>query len=535
MNFSRLMKTMAFVGLVGFGSQVLADMGGDDLIGGDTFEDVVGVVDYEQGLFGPQTGGTDWTADANDKSELVTGFVTAFGPMPDCGGYANEERGMLLDLDTDGNDLTFAAASTELATVYVDTMLRVIGSADAPEITDGTVQTAVYLDTDDGNLYGYGTVGGVNAWVKLDDVSVEDEEWICLRIEIDYKTGFGVQTPYATVYVNDEPAGDAYVVANRLASFAKRSISSVSFRGTGMVDNFTVSETPRELELATIITRSVDASGTVIGSLTDDPGVEYIIDATPTVQYSNEFEGIDGQPQYILRKVELLASDGTTVIKTLAAIAEVDITTAEGFVDDATYYVQATYAETRIVTTTYTGDGAPANPSPATVNYNGTFTLDLDGVVALDGDLSILVPGTTYGPGGDGEIFYDSSEIVDGVLTLANVTSDLAVGITGTFGSSGPDIDITDNDTLTFSNIVFGATTSTVGFTAEGTVTASPAVMYLIASTNLALGASGEFPIEVNVTAAAGTPPAISGSIAIDSADLTGYDSFFIKGLGTEP
>ena len=166
-----------------------------------------------------------------------------------------------LKLDTQGNDLTWTPAPTSTVSLLenvktlVDADLYLVGSDSAPDTGDfdaaGDVQTAIYLknetDEDSGEttnsvlcVYAYDSNAKANYWQELKGVALEDNAWAHVQVLVDHSLG----TPMVRVYVNntqmtarDGDAG-AWTVANTDVAQAAKKVSSVSFRGTGAVDNF---------------------------------------------------------------------------------------------------------------------------------------------------------------------------------------------------------------------------------------------------------------------------------------------------------
>ena len=137
----------------------------------------------------------------------------------------------------------------------VDADLYLVGSDSAPDTGDfdaaGDVQTAIYLknetDEDSGEttnsvlcVYVYDDNKKDNYWQELKGVALEDNAWAHVQVLVDHSLG----TPMVRVYVNNTQmtARDgntgAWPAANTDVAQAAKKVSSVSFRGTGAVDNF---------------------------------------------------------------------------------------------------------------------------------------------------------------------------------------------------------------------------------------------------------------------------------------------------------
>lgn len=190
------------------------------------------------------TAGGQWTTGETDESSIEDGY---------------------LKLDTQGSDLTWTPDPLQdpADQVLVDADIFLVGSETPPapssfdNIAESPVQTAVYLRTDideEGDvtntvLCAYVNDDEANVWVELDGVGMDNEEWYNIRIELTYgganpKVRFIVDETVMSLKGGTQQEFD---VANYIA-FAQvdaQKVNSVSFRGTGKVDNFvgTVVET----------------------------------------------------------------------------------------------------------------------------------------------------------------------------------------------------------------------------------------------------------------------------------------------------
>ena len=186
--------------------------------------------------------GGAWTTGDGDES-IITGD-DAFAGLSS------------LKLNTQGTDLTFTPNDGALAGMtetIIDAAIYFVGSETEPSGFDGSedVQTAVFLknfideegemvgvgETSNSVLYAYvGVPSQGNQWVALDfGFNVVDTNWYELRIVIDYAT-----TPaIPRFYLNEnEAAAGNYYIANYSGLSTVKEVSTISFRGTGNVDNF---------------------------------------------------------------------------------------------------------------------------------------------------------------------------------------------------------------------------------------------------------------------------------------------------------
>ena len=240
-------------------------------------------VTFEPGSF--QTGFGELTVGelgtlTNDetKSECVQPYASGVWTMIDGDeSYVTNEfnptnlpAGMFGDttcikLDTQGNDLTWTPTGAVTKLSYlVDADLYLVGSDSAPDASDfdadSDVQAAIYLKNETNEETGETTNSvlcvyvedadtGKSYWQELKGVELEDNAWAHVQVVVDHS---GTK-PLVKVFVNGTQmtarngSDDFWVTANRGDSFTAGKVSSVSFRGTGAVDNFvgkTLTEKP---------------------------------------------------------------------------------------------------------------------------------------------------------------------------------------------------------------------------------------------------------------------------------------------------
>lgn len=190
--------------------------------------------------------------DGYTANAVIAGVSQTGGAWSKAGADASTMTNMAVKgevgkLDTQGDQLTWTptAASTQ-DVVLIDTDVYLVGSDEAPTTVTTGVQTEVYLkNVLDGNgqvvssvlcAHVYDTVGSSNAWVELDGVTVSHQSWVKLRIEMNY----GGASPMVSFWVNDilmEKVGSS-TSSFRVMDATKTAVNSVSFMGTGYIDNF---------------------------------------------------------------------------------------------------------------------------------------------------------------------------------------------------------------------------------------------------------------------------------------------------------
>ena len=239
-----------------------------------TFEDG----SFQDGFEGLTVGELGSLTNDETKSQCVQPYASGVWTMIDGDeSYVTNEfnptnlpAGMFGDttcikLDTQGNDLTWTptVAVTKLS-YLVDADLYLVGSDSAPDASDfdadSDVQAAIYLknetNEDTGEttnsvlcVYVFDEVKLNNYWQELEGVKLDDNSWAHVQVVVDHS---GTK-PLVKVFVNGTQmtarngSDDFWVTANRGDSFTAGKVSSVSFRGTGAVDNFvgkTLTEKP---------------------------------------------------------------------------------------------------------------------------------------------------------------------------------------------------------------------------------------------------------------------------------------------------
>ena len=187
--------------------------------------------------------GTGYTANVLVTNNTASGENGAWtGSGGDASTVTNMAvKGQVARLDTQGGQLTWTPASQTGNRVLLDTAVYLVGSDDEPGISDGNVQTEVYLSTagTTTNLQAHvGNGSGGSVWVALSsaNVTITDKSWVQLRIEINYDA-----TPnQVSFYVNGYrmTSGDDNFWPVMPSGEAATTVNSVSFKGTGYIDNF---------------------------------------------------------------------------------------------------------------------------------------------------------------------------------------------------------------------------------------------------------------------------------------------------------
>ena len=139
-----------------------------------------------------------------------------------------------LVLDTQGEDLTWTPTpvAENYDSVILDADVKFVAS-DVEPTTTGDMQTAIYLkalEDDSTELCAYQTIEGAQVWGALEGFEIADGATKHVNITIKYNDESG--KPIVTVTIDETSV--SYVAANT----TKKVVTSVSFRGTGTIDNF---------------------------------------------------------------------------------------------------------------------------------------------------------------------------------------------------------------------------------------------------------------------------------------------------------
>lgn len=356
------LKSLALLALAGLG---LSASGGvttndwwDVTFESDTFQE--GFSGLISGELGPLTNDASkaqviqpyatgvWTALDGDESYVTNSLATNWVN----GAMTEVSNTTYIKLDTQGNDLKWAVADNNAMAdglkALVDADLYLVGSDSPPDASDfdpsdapDRVQTAVYLkneiEEDSGEttnsvlcVYVYNGTTEANEWQELDGVELKDNAWAHVQVLVDHSED-ATTLPTVMVFVNGTPMharnGDAtsWTAANGSASQTAGRVSSVSFRGTGAVDNFvgqTILDDPDKFDF----TAEVFMNGT-LQAVGTEGNVSRVAEKVPVgIGKTALFEGFawtdadvtqEEDPNWTLVKIEIVdfanASSVTTI------------------------------------------------------------------------------------------------------------------------------------------------------------------------------------------------------------------------------
>lgn len=219
-----------------------------------------------------------WSMDfdglAIEEGGTLTNALNAAYATTQNGWWTSEEGDLTtfendkLKLNTQGTDLTWTpnADNDTTAITYIDADVTFVGSDTAPTISEKDVHTAVYLknivDDTTGEVtnsvlcaYGKTRTDSVPKWRDLTGVELEDGGTYNLRIMLDENN--------LTFFINDVALTGVEQIYSAKDGYAG-AVDSVSFRGTGYVDNFAASQEVKESAgTATIVASALLNDGTI--------------------------------------------------------------------------------------------------------------------------------------------------------------------------------------------------------------------------------------------------------------------------------
>lgn len=209
---------------------------------------------------------TWWSMDFNDLTIAEGGSLTntlndAYGTTWN-GAWSTEEGDLSslaegkLVLNTQGTDLTWTpnGENNTKAITYIDADVTFVGSDTAPTISETDVHTAVFLknNVDDTTgevtnsvLCAWGTTrtDSIPKWYDLTGVEIKEKD------ENDNPISYGLRIMLdgenLTFYIDDVELTSTETIFSAKEG-SSGSVDSVSFRGTGSIDNFAASQEVKE-------------------------------------------------------------------------------------------------------------------------------------------------------------------------------------------------------------------------------------------------------------------------------------------------
>ena len=213
-----------------------------------------------------------WVAESGDASTIVSNDaayadITGDGPL-------TGDADLVLNLETEGNTLSRTVDVSIATGAYIDTLVQFTPSEDDPTIDTGTgsdVKVALFVNASSNLVVTHRAYSSdfLTTWATnsvVDDVTIDAEKWYRLTMQVDSSTVPGFNT--TKIWLD----GTALSHTNALTSgygfggsyFAhidttEATIAKVGFQGTGMLDEFVVSDTMPDLGGTVIMLTLVDS------------------------------------------------------------------------------------------------------------------------------------------------------------------------------------------------------------------------------------------------------------------------------------
>lgn len=284
-----------------------------------------------------------------EGSSLTNTLNTAYGTDQN-GAWSTEEGDLSelvdnkLKLNTQGTDLTWTpnGDNDETAITYIDADVTFVGSDTAPTISETDVHTAVYLkniiNDETGKvassvLCAWVKTADGNDWVELTGATVKDNETYKLRIMLE--------SDQLSFYIDgtllQDLSGETKLFSAKVGAAGE--VNSVSFRGTGFVDNFAASqEEAAVIENATIVGAKVFLDNV---DKTSEWDWQYFLSAN----YNGQTLSLDGK-SYLTVTAWNMATQPTSPLTEFGSIAAIklvsDTESFEIVYDDETGFSSST-------------------------------------------------------------------------------------------------------------------------------------------------------------------------------------------------
>jgi hypothetical protein len=224
----------------------------------------------EYKLNDPVLGVTNWIAGASDASTIVTNdpsYALYSGGHP----IAGTDELLILNLDTQGTELTRPVTNNldlTSADVYVDTLVQFVLSEAAPTIDTSELKVALYVNAESNlvvvsSMY---TDPPTLDWTPIETNSIitsvgpiDPAQWYRLSMRVTYDAPDTLTDIYLDgTLITHANAYDIDNVVNGGSSFLSidatyTDIDSISFAGTGMLDELVVSDTAPVFGTPTVI------------------------------------------------------------------------------------------------------------------------------------------------------------------------------------------------------------------------------------------------------------------------------------------
>ncbi|MBP5545553.1 MAG: hypothetical protein ILM98_15890 [Kiritimatiellae bacterium] len=316
-----------------------------------------------------------WFAGSNDDQSIITDVGAKTGDQAlklqtEGGTLTNQFFGTLLDDINDARENAKLRFEANVKFVASDTLECGVEAG-------GDAKFALYAYAPDGGTTNLVVVhyNGIEATNEVTDVEIDTEKYTSIVVE--YRTDTSMDESYFSITVDGEPVtsdlaeDDIWFMTINSGDYLD--ISSLCFKGTGMVDDIAISKVEEAQQSGWVADPETIAAGT-----------------SAATQYSE------------LASSALATADAKelTVWAAAKGIAFDDVTAApadylDAFLLNCTVADVADEKEEFVLNITIDENGVPVITLPAGFDYNGT--LQLKGATSLTGDWTdISAPSATY-------------------------------------------------------------------------------------------------------------------------------------------
>ncbi len=358
---------------------------------------------------------TGWVAQNEDLSEII------YAPLSSADAVEGYTANKHVKLNTEGNELKWTPSNITTNKAIIEMKVRLVASDTAPAISDADVHAAVYLQVSDpvdatkDGLYAYATVDGANAWAKLDTSAFNHDlatgDMVALRVVMDYAARTATyEGALLADAENDTPTyyelGEK-AMANPSDAETQKHLASISFKGTGGIDDLFVGEIVETPSTASIKLQQYDGedwqelrSGTV-DTADSTKGFTYIL-TIPTGK------------EVTVTVCDASGNELATLTGAVDAYGQLNVSCANyAFQPDTEYLIRVLYTDPVVnFTVTFTTDRGTA-PTAQTVQ-SGSKATD-PGAPAYEGSDYTFVEWQLNGAE------YDFDSPVTGNITLTAV------------------------------------------------------------------------------------------------------------------
>ena len=193
---------------------------------------------------------TGWTVQNEDLSEII------YAPLSSADAVDGYTANKHVKLNTEGNELKWEPSNMTTNKAIIEMKVRLVASDTAPAISDNDVHAAVYLQVSDpvdatkDGLYAYSRVSGEDKWSKLDtsefNHNLATGDMVALRVVMDYAERTATyEGALLADAENDIPVYrvlGSTAMANPASAATQGQLASISFKGTGGIDDLFVGE-----------------------------------------------------------------------------------------------------------------------------------------------------------------------------------------------------------------------------------------------------------------------------------------------------